>query len=191
MVRKLALILSLVASAAAGDDETICLSPTKTFHVTVDLFAGELGYMKIDECGDRINPTIGMEFNETYTFIQKDLTNYYHPVGFSYAAFGDQEIHAEVEPTVTRVPGATCDQDASCPAPMYFLNDEYLGKYNNLPELGPKTTGEEDFGLDVYEPMFFRPPPVRVSRAWCCANIVLFSHSLGLLRSGRVLVRFL
>lgn len=151
--------LVLSASATVKDqlDGTICISPNKTFHVTVDLYAGELGYMKMEECGDIINPTIGMEFNETYTFVQKDITNYYHPIGFSYAAFGDQEIHAELEPGVTRAPGATCDQDASCPAPMYFLNNEYLGKYSNNPDItGTRTTHEEDNGLDVYEPLFMR-----------------------------------
>lgn len=39
---------------------------------------------------------------------------------------------------------------------MYHLNGEYLGKYSNMP--GNSTIGEDDFGLDVYEPLFFRDP---------------------------------
>ena len=48
---------------------------------------------------------------------------------------------------------------------MYYLNDEYLGHYSNQPDGNgtvaggiPATTNEEDFGLDVYEPLFFRNP---------------------------------
>ena len=42
---------------------------------------------------------------------------------------------------------------------MYYLNDTYLGHYSNNPSLtGNITKQEEDFGLDVYEPLFFRNP---------------------------------
>lgn len=42
---------------------------------------------------------------------------------------------------------------------MYHLNDTYLGHYSNNPSLtGNTTKHEEDFGLDVYEPLFFRNP---------------------------------
>ena len=47
--------------------------------------------------------------------------------------------------------------DLSCPAPMYILNGEYLGKYSNNADIAPITAGEGDFGLDVYEPAFFLP----------------------------------
>ena len=40
---------------------------------------GELGYYVFEECGlDVYNPTIAMELGETYTFVQKHRTNFYH-----------------------------------------------------------------------------------------------------------------
>jgi hypothetical protein len=45
---------------------------------------------------------------------------------------------------------------------MYYQDGVYLGKYDNLPTTQISTTtavttGEEDFGLDLYEPKFFHP----------------------------------
>lgn len=34
------------------------------------------GYYIFEECGDMVNPTLGLEVGETYTFIQNDRTNY-------------------------------------------------------------------------------------------------------------------
>ena len=56
----------------------------------------------------------------------------------------------------------------SCPAPIYYQNGVSLGKYNNIPTTNSSevdtglqilqvTTGEDDFGLDFYEPLFFHP----------------------------------
>lgn len=60
----------------AGD---LCVSDSKTFTVSVDLYAGELGSYVLEECGEHLwNPTIAMEIGETYTFVQKHRTNYYH-----------------------------------------------------------------------------------------------------------------
>ena len=42
------------------------------------------GYYKFAECGDEVNPTIGMEIGQRYTFVQNDVSNYYHPLGFGY-----------------------------------------------------------------------------------------------------------
>ncbi|KAG7373588.1 protein of unknown function DUF305 containing protein [Nitzschia inconspicua] len=104
---------------------------------------------------DLWNPTIAMEIGETYTFVQKDRTNYYHPIGIAYSPYGDQEVKIEAEPGIS-VGNQECIANHTCPAPMYYLNDEYLGKYSNIP--GNETTGEDDFGLDVYEPLFMRSP---------------------------------
>ena len=40
---------------------------------------------------------------------------------------------------------------------MYMLGEEYLGVYSNNDIIAPTTSGEDDFGLDVYEPQFFYP----------------------------------
>jgi len=42
---------------------------------------------------------------------------------------------------------------------MYFLGDKYLGTYSNDMSLASVTTNEDNFGLDDYEPLFFRPLP--------------------------------
>jgi hypothetical protein len=38
-----------------------------------------LGYYEFEEC-EGTNPTIGMEIGQTYTFMQTDISNYYHPM---------------------------------------------------------------------------------------------------------------
>lgn len=66
-----------------GTDGKICVSESKTFTTSVNMYGGELGYYVIEECGmDILNPTIAMEVGGTYTFIQKDRTNYYHRTFF-------------------------------------------------------------------------------------------------------------
>ena len=72
----LAGIVSAVANIASAE---ICVSETKTFTAHMDLHASELGDWVFEECGlHHHNPTIAMEVGETYTFIQKDRTNYFH-----------------------------------------------------------------------------------------------------------------
>eukprot|EP00977_Amphora_coffeiformis_P018440 scaffold6485_cov172-Amphora_coffeaeformis.AAC.5 len=111
-----------------------------------------------EECGNVINPTIGIPVDETVTFLQSDRSNYYHPLGFAYLPDGAHESVDELEPTVTP-PGTTspCADTATCPAPMYFLNNEYLGTYSQSSPLA--STDQENFGLDEYEPLFFHPMP--------------------------------
>ena len=46
-------------------------SKTCKFSMKVNLFAGELGYFTIEECGDDLNPTIGIEKDVTYIFSQE------------------------------------------------------------------------------------------------------------------------
>lgn len=173
----------LVVSAGA-----ICRSPNNQFTVKVNLFAGELGearrlsvvlgiskcvvsraldmsgYFGFEECGDEVSPTIGIEVGQTYTFVQGDVSNYYHPMGFAYFPDGAHADKPELEPTVTETAGNDCAETATCPAPMYFSNDVYLGTYSNIAAVKNATVDEEDFGLDHYEPLFFYPLPDWASR---------------------------
>jgi hypothetical protein len=116
------------------------------------------GYFSFQECGSETNPTIGIEIGETYTFLQQDKHNYMHPLGFAYFPDGAHDDKAELEPGV--VPGGAtsggCADTLTCPAPMYFMDDEYVGVYSNNPNVKNVTTNEGDFGLDNYEPLFFR-----------------------------------
>ena len=41
---------------------------------------------------------------------------------------------------------------------MYTRQGRYLGHYSNTASIANVSTNEEDFGLDVYEPLFFRSP---------------------------------
>lgn len=135
-----------------------CNPASKTFTVKLDIYTSELGYFTFEECGDVVNPTLGLEIGETYTFIQKDPSNFYHPMGFAYFPDGAHADKEELEPGV--MPGnssSSCIASLSCPAPMYMLNGEPLGTYSNDANVSAVTTGEDNFGLDDYEPRFFHP----------------------------------
>jgi hypothetical protein len=114
-----------------------------------------IGYYEFEEC-EGTNPTIGMEVGETYTFVQHDVSNYYHPMGFAYYADGAHADEPELEPSVSGG-DSPCTSSNSCPAPMYYKNGEYLGAYSNLPD--ETHVYDDDFGLDAYEPEFFYPMP--------------------------------
>jgi len=122
--------------------------------VGVDLLAGEWGYYFIEGCSG-VNPTLHLETGRTYFFDQSDPSNWYHLIGFSYEADGAHAGVDELEPGIAPG-GSTCDETLSCPAPMYFMDDEYTGVYSNIESLLP-VAGSEDFGLDVVEPLFFHP----------------------------------
>ena len=97
---------------------------------------------------------IGIEIGQTYRFIQNHRSNYMHPLGFAYFPDGAHAEKPELEPKVSEG-SSGCDSNATCPAPMYFVDGEYAGSYSNME--GAATVDEEDFGLDVYEPLFFNP----------------------------------
>jgi hypothetical protein len=42
---------------------------------------------------------------------------------------------------------------------MYLIGGEYVGSYSNNPSILAPTSGEDDFGLDRYEPLFAHPFP--------------------------------
>jgi hypothetical protein len=152
--------IALAAKSEDGICRATCTGDICTFNAKVNLFAGELGYYTFEECNGTINPTLGMEIGKSYRFIQADRSNYYHPLGFAYFADGAHADVDELEPGIAP-PGSdsTCGTDMSCPAPMYLKNEEYLGTYSNDASVSPITTGEDNFGLDDYEPLFFHPLP--------------------------------
>jgi hypothetical protein len=151
--------------------EELCISPSNTYTVVVDLHAGELGtylslpttlplcshyrstllcigYFTFKECPGLLNPTIGIELGQTYMFDQADRTNWYHPMGFAYFPDGAHDDKAELEPAVSLNSTSSCKATLSCPTPLYYLDGKLLG-----------VTGTNDFGLDAYEPDFFLPIP--------------------------------
>ena len=134
-----------------------CLSWILTTHCFI---ISSIVDFTFDECPNQTSPTIGMRLGETYTFNQAHRTNYFHPIGFAYYADGAHDDVDELEPGITPPGSSTACADAlSCPAPMYFRNGTYLGTYSNIPDVANVTTEEDNFGLDDYEPLFFRPIP--------------------------------
>jgi len=166
----LSAILSIVLLAHAQNASAICLADCSMeglfdkvckFTVSRDVFSGELGYYTFEGGGgdcSGTNPTLGMEKDVTYLFIQKDSKNYYHAMGFAYAADGALLDNPELEPGIPGIDGTSnaCEDALTCPAPMYMKDDKYLGVYSNNEFIAP-LAADEDFGLDVYEPEFFYP----------------------------------
>merc|ERR1719384_1342997 len=113
--------------------------------------AGELGYFKVDGC-DGVNPTLHLTKGRTYKFDQSDKSNWYHLIGFAYFPDGAHEGVDELEPGLLE--SMACAGDNKCPAPMYFMDGEYQGQFSNIPEIAEEK-GDEDFGLDAVEPLFF------------------------------------
>jgi hypothetical protein len=146
---------ALTSGSRAEDD--ICISESNIFTVKVNLFASQYGFFTFEECGETVNPTIGLKVGEVYTFKQADVSNYYHPMGFAYDVDGALEDSPELEPGNTP-PGSDSDclDDLTCPAPIYFKDGDRLGDYDNLDD-GDISVDEDNFGLDDYEPEFFYP----------------------------------
>jgi hypothetical protein len=149
-------LLLLGSVVTAQKEDGICRSADNTFTFKLNYHASELGYYEIEEC-EGVNPTIGMEIGQTYKFVQADPTNYYHPLGFAYFPDGAHDGVDELEPGISLGNDTCCTETLSCPAPMYFLNDKYLGTYSNQPGILAATVNEDDIGLDLYERRFFHP----------------------------------
>lgn len=69
-----------------------------------------------------------MTIGKTYKFKQADRSNYYHPLGFAYYADGAHDDVDELEPGITQT-SSDCKATLTCPAPMYYSGDTYLGQY--------------------------------------------------------------
>jgi hypothetical protein len=109
---------------------------------------GVIGYFEVKGC-EGVNPTLAMEIDVTHKFLQTDHFNYYHPLGFAYYPDGahdnKEELEAGIPPPFS---DSDCSSTLTCPTPMYMLNNKPL--YSN-------STGNSNFGLEEYEPMFFFP----------------------------------
>jgi hypothetical protein len=166
----LSTILSIFLLTNAQNASAICLADCKmdgdervcTFTVSRDVFSGELGYYTFEGGGgdcSGTNPTLGMEKQVTYIFRQKDSANYYHALGFAYAADGALLDNPELEPGISGIGDImnACESAMTCPAPMYMKDGKYLGVYSNNEFISSPAVGGEDFGIDAYEPEFFYP----------------------------------
>lgn len=140
---------TIICFACLGDfANAICRNEaTKTFTMLVDFTAGPTGYFRVAECeSEGVNPVIGLTRGVKYTFVQEDVSNWFHPLGFAYEPDGALADAPELEPTVSQGT-STCASTNTCPTPWYHLNGEWLGDPRNF----------DNFGLDDYEPKFFLP----------------------------------
>jgi len=148
------LLLHLVCyhhTAADGLCQAVCTGTGEkrkcVFEFSLDFFASETGYFKVKGCPGTM-PTLAMESNVEYTFIQTDETNWMHPLGFGYFPDGAHKNVDELEPRVNPLNKA-CVTNSTCQHPLYFGGDA------GLTFLGMSPVAEtENFGLDVYEPEF-------------------------------------
>jgi len=137
-----------------------CNSGKCTFTVQVDLYAGELGYYTFEECPELgPNPTLAMERNVDYEFIQTHNSNWMHPLGFAYEADGahvdKDELEAGVLPPGS---GVDCNENLSCPAPRYLREGKLMdGVIDGYAVGSEDSVNGFDFGLEAYEHMFFYP----------------------------------
>ena len=58
-----------------------------------------MGLYTFSECGDVVNPKLGLRRGENYTFVQKDRTNYFHPLGITGASDSVSFYHDETQIT--------------------------------------------------------------------------------------------
>ena len=124
-----------------------CTSVYSSLYLNPSWFFSDLsyiGYFTFEECPGAKNPTIGMEYGKTYHFLQKDRSNWYHPMGFAYFPDGAHDDKDELEPGITQT-GSDCTSNNTCPTPLYFRGGAFLGD----------PMDRANFGLDVYEPGFF------------------------------------
>lgn len=123
-------------------------SGTCDIKVTVNLFASQTGFFKVDGC-DGVSPTLHLTVGRTYVFDQSDISNWYHLIGISYEHDGSMKPGS--------IPGYYgCAEEELCPAPMYFQKGEYKGVYSNNADFS-EVMGDDDFGLDVVEDLFKYP----------------------------------
>jgi hypothetical protein len=110
-------------------------------------YASEWGLYEIEGC-DGVSPKLKLSAGLTYTWIQTDASNWYHPVGFSYIAGGAHTTCKDADGVEGECPelGGAAEASGSSGTPsvlQYYVNDEAV------------TDDESGFGLDGYEPLFF------------------------------------
>ena len=124
-----------------------------SFTFKMDLYAGATGYYVVEECGQTPMPTLALEQNVKYRFIQHDKSNWFHPLGVAYFPDGAHEGVDELEPGISKsTTTPSCTATSTCQAPRYFKNGVFLG--TTFDNTATPPAGGADFGLDVYEPLF-------------------------------------
>merc|ERR1711937_172309 len=141
------------SAETAEKPETIgedCL-PNKNNEFVFKVNLWEYQY-EVEGC-EGVAPTLDIKRGVEYTMIQKDPTNWFHPLGLAYYPDGAHDDVPELEePT----PGECDEEQFKCnpgegvqQAPLYCIN----GECETYEDWNNGTVS----GLDVYEPVFQRP----------------------------------
>lgn len=139
-MRLYSLLAQAVLAQAAFESRQPCTPNGSQLYMTWNALAYEWGAYEIEGCNG-VNPELHLEAGRTYTFVQQDASNWYHPVGFSYIAGG---AHAECKDENGEV-GECPELGGEDPSTtiQYYVDDVAI------------TNDESGFGLDAYEPLFF------------------------------------
>ena len=117
-----------------------CTPSSNELLLKINMYASEWGAYEVTGCTG-VNPQLQLKAGETYTFVQTDASNWYHPIGFAYIAGG---AHTE------------CLDSEGVPGECPELGGETAGTTLQYYVDGiAVTTDESGFGLDGYEPLFF------------------------------------
>lgn len=153
------------------------LSDSAVIELKWDIFASETGLFTVEGC-EGVSPTLHLNIQQDYKFLQQDTSNWYHPVGFAYGMFPCYVCSVGV--CVGRVElgesAALSHRDMLVPPSYCYCTSEPGGAHNTCPpdhpEECPELEGdaiqyyfkgkavnddESGFGLDEYEPFFFYP----------------------------------
>ena len=127
------------------------------FVFKVNPYEGEWGQYEVENCSG-VSPKLLIKKGVTYTLLQKDKSNWMHPLGLAYYPDGahgfgpEPEVPELEEPTPDDCSTAkfACDPGAGVKeAPLYGIN----GVYESIDNWNEGKVS----GLDVYEPLFQRP----------------------------------
>lgn len=117
IIRADAMAKEMCSATCSGEGQQRACSYT----FTLDFYASTTGYFKVAECGDNPQPVLTMEAGVEYTFIQEDLTNWNHPLGFAYFPDGAHNAVDELEPSLTPdKTGSSCAETLDLSTPLVF-----------------------------------------------------------------------
>jgi hypothetical protein len=131
--------VSVRCVTADGHAAKDCTPSSTTLKMKWNMWASSTGLYEIEGC-EGVSPTLNLKAGTTYTFLQQDESNWFHPVGFAYEPGGAH---------------MSCGSEEECPEVEKPDLQYYMG--------GPITSDESGFGLDAYEPFFFNSEETWIS----------------------------